>query len=116
VRWADLAVAAHVVHRDQPPQRGVDAAQVPEVRILALGVDVLGNLAVGRLLRRERIEAGDRALLQRGHAAAAHGHHADRGIAPEDARVAARHGRLGAAGGQDAVRRQVAFQERERGL
>jgi excinuclease ABC subunit A len=95
-------------------KRRVDAAQIPEVGIAAFGVDVLGNLSIGRLLRRECIEAGDRALLQRGHAAAAHRDHADRGVASEDARVAPRHGRLGALRRQDAVRREVAFQQRER--
>ena len=94
---ADACRAAHVVGGDQPPQRRVDAAEVPEVGVAAFGVDVLRDLAVGRLLRGQRVEAGDGAVLERVDAAAAHRQHADRRIAAEDAGVAPRLGGLGAA-------------------
>ena len=110
------ARAAHVVHRDQPPQGRIDAAEVPEVGVAAFGVDILRDLAIGRLLRDQRLEARHRALLQRVDAAAAHRHRADGGIAPEDAGVAARLRRFGPAGGQDAVRRQVSLQQGQRGV
>ncbi len=110
------AVAAHVVHRDQPPQSGVDAAQVPEVRVAAFRVHVLGNLPVGSLLRGQRVEAGHGALFQGRHAGAAHRHDAHGRVAPEDPRVAPGHRRRGAARGQDAVGREVAFEQREGGF
>ncbi len=113
---AHRAVAAHVVHRDQPPERGIDAAQVPEIRIASFRIDVFGNLAVGGLLRGQGIEAGHGALLQGRHAAAAHRHDAHGRVAPEDPRVAPRHRRRGAARGQDAVGREVAFEQREGGF
>ena len=40
--------------RDQPPQRRVDAAEIPEVGLVAIDVDELGDLPVARLVTGER--------------------------------------------------------------
>ena len=85
--------AAHVVCRDQPPQRGVDAAEVPEIGLAVFSVDVLRDLPVAGLMRGQRVQAVQCALLERGDAAAVHRQHAHRRIAPEHARVAPRLGR-----------------------
>ena len=43
--------------RDEPPQSRVDAAQVPEIGFAPVRRDELRDLAVRRLIRRERLEA-----------------------------------------------------------
>ena len=83
------------VHRDQPPQRGVDAAQVPEVGIAAARDRRTwgsGRSAPATPPARRRLATAP--CFERRHAAAAHRQHADRGVAPEDARVAPRLGGL----------------------
>lgn len=106
----DGSAAAQVIDRDQPPQRRVDAAQIPEARVAVFGIDVLRDLPVRRLRPRQRIEARDRPFLERRHATARHREHAHAGVAPEDSRVTAlvRHG--AAPRGEDALRRQFGFE------
>ena len=102
--------APHVIHRDQPPQRGVDAAQVPEVGVAAQRVDVLRDLPVGApAARPARRGWPPRRARAPSTPLPAHRQHADRGVAAEDARVAARLGGLARRGRQDALRRQVAL-------
>src|SRR6185369_2680604 len=104
----------HVIGGDQPPQRGVDAADVPEVGLLLVGVDVLGDLAVGALVRGQRVEALDGALFERRYAAAAHAERTDRRVAAKHARVAVRLGSLGAARREDAAASHVLLQQPQR--
>ena len=58
------ADAVDAVERDQPPQRRVDAAEIPEVRLAPAHVDELRHLPVGRLMRRERLESGRRCVAR----------------------------------------------------
>ncbi len=110
----DRTPAAQMVDRDQPPQRRIDAAQVPEVRVPAFGIDVLRDLAIRRLRLRERVETDDRAYFERRHPAGGHRRHAHAGVAREDARVAALLRRGAASRGEDALRRQVGFEQAQR--
>ena len=86
-RSAPLAIDE--VEADQPPQRRIDAAEVPEVGLLSREVHELRNLAVGRLVAGQRLEPGLRrafelAVARHGHPERAHG-----GVAREDRGVAA---------------------------
>src|SRR5690606_38993737 len=58
------AEPVETVDRDEPPQRRVDAADVPEIRLARHGVDELRYLPVRRLMLGERIDAGGRAALE----------------------------------------------------
>ena len=80
------------------------------------GSTYFGIWPLSALLARQRVQAGERSLLELRVAAAAHRQHADRRVAAEDARVASRHRGLGAAGGQDAVRAQVAPEQFQAGV
>ena len=73
----------------EPPERGVDAAEIPEVGLGAAGVDELRDLAVRRLMRRERREAGRGGAFQGRIAGDRHAERAHRGVAAEDGAVAA---------------------------
>jgi hypothetical protein len=79
-------------------------------------LDVLGYLAIGRLLTKQRVQAGHGPRLQGVHAAATHGHDADRRVAPEDTGVASRLSLFRARSGQNAVRREVVLQQLQCGL
>src|SRR5690348_15146542 len=78
--------------RDQPPERRVDAAQVPEIRLAAIRGDKLRDLAVRRLILREGLEARDGSSLERAVSGDDHAERADRGVAAKDRRVAALRG------------------------
>ena len=105
------AAAIQERERDQPPQRGVDAPQVPEIRLLPVQVHELGHLPVRRLMFRQgAYSRGSRALQH----AVARQRHADRthgGVAPEYGRVAALIRARAGRRRQDAAGRHVFLQE-----
>ena len=90
--------------RDEPPQRRVDATEIPEIRLTALEVDELWNLAVGRLVRGQGMQAGRGLAFQERVARQRHSERAHRRIASEDGCVAAQIGSLSRGGGQDPAR------------
>jgi hypothetical protein len=61
-----------VINGDQPPQGRVDAAEIPEVGVVPLRIDVLRDLAVVGLLGAKGVQARDGAVFKRVDAAAAH--------------------------------------------
>src|SRR5690349_7001072 len=75
--------------RDQPPQRRIDTAEIPEVRFTGRRVDELRDLAVRRLMRGERGETGDGLALEERIARQRQTERADGGIATEYRRIAA---------------------------
>src|SRR6187401_55996 len=75
--------------RDEPPERRVDAAQVPEIRLPALGGDELWDLAVRCLIARERLETDRCSSLEHAVSGNCHAERADRRVAAEDRRIAA---------------------------
>ena len=81
--------AVQNAERNQPPQRRIDAAQIPEVGLLLLEVDELGDLSVGRLMHRERVKTSRSLALENLVAGQGHTDRADRGIASEDGVIAA---------------------------
>jgi len=99
---------------DQPPQRRVDAAEVPEIGLTAPRIDELGDLAVRRLVRGERGEALRRGGGKRGVARERHADGADRAIAAEDRGVAARAGARARVRRQDPLRREVPGEQPQR--
>ena len=100
------------VERDQPPKRGVDAAEVPEVGLPAAHVDELGDLAVAGLVLGEGQQSGCGLLLEHWVARQRHADCADRGVAPENRHVAALFGSRVRGCGEDALRREVFSQQR----
>ena len=97
--------------RNQPPQRRVDAAQIPEVGLLLLEVDELGDLSVGGLMHRERMQASCSLALESLVAGQCHADCADRGIASENGVIAALDRPGTGRRREDAGGRHVAFQQ-----
>src|SRR5690606_11534603 len=83
------AEAVEPIDRDEPPQRRVDTAHVPEIRLARLEVDELRDLPVSRLMLGERLDGARRAALELGVSRDRHAERADRRVAREDRRVAA---------------------------
>jgi hypothetical protein len=84
---ASYSAAPQQRHRNKPPKRGVDAADIPKVGVTAVRVDVFRHLSVRRLLCRESVERRDRPPFQHPIARAGHGDRAKPAISAEDARV-----------------------------
>ena len=98
---------------DQPPQRRVDAAEVPEVGLAPARIDEFRDLAIGGLVPGERMKPVTAARSS--FAIAGHGHAdgADRRIPPENRGVAALPGALAGRGGENPGRRKVALEQRD---
>ena len=73
----------------QPPERRVDAAEVPEIDFMLVHVDELRNLAVRRLMPGKRPERGCGFTLEQGVARERHADRAHRRVAGEYGRVTA---------------------------
>src|SRR5690348_4260529 len=73
--------------RDQPPERRVDTAEIPEIRLAALRRDEFRDLAIRRLILRQRLEPRDRSSLELAVSGDGHAERADRGVAAEDRRI-----------------------------
>jgi len=90
---------------DQPPQGGIDAAEIPEVGLSTLDVHKLGDLAVLRLMSSQSFKAGCRALLKHCIPGERHADRAHSGVAGEDRGVPAGARPLAGSRRKDAVRR-----------
>src|SRR3990172_339465 len=77
------------VERDEPPQRGVDAAEGPEVGLLPAHVDEFRDLAVFRLVPGKREQPGRGFARTHGISRERHADRAHRGVATEYRRIAA---------------------------
>ena len=101
------------IQGDEPPQRRVDAAEVPEIRLALLRCNELGDLAILRLMPRKGAQRHHRCPLERRIARSGHAEGADGGIAPEDGRVAALLGACARRCRKDAGRSEIALQQRD---
>src|SRR6185437_9942453 len=81
--------ALEEVAREQPPERRVDAAEIPEVGFARALLDELRDLAVGRLMLAQGLETGRGGALEQGVAGKGHSDRADGGIPAEYGRIAA---------------------------
>jgi hypothetical protein len=99
------------IHRHQPPQGGVDAAHVPEIRLVPFDVDILGNLAVFGLMPRQRQQAVLGALHQLGVAAQDHGQCTNGGISPKDTVIAPTLRLFGSRRRQNSIGRQITMKQ-----
>ena len=99
---------------EQPPQRGIDATEVPEVGLRPATIDELRDLAVGGLVLRQGRKPALRPRAQRPVAGERHADRADRRIAREHRAIPARFGAGRGRGGEDAVVGEVRVQQRDR--
>jgi hypothetical protein len=88
---------------DQPPQRRVDATQVPEVGLALLQVDELRDLPIRGLVPGQRVQAGRRRALQLLITGHSHAERAHRRIPPEDRCIPACRGALARGRGQNSA-------------
>src|ERR1700722_1924487 len=108
-----IAAAALIQERecDQPPQRGIDAAEIPEIRLVSLNVHELCDLSVGCLMLRKRVQPYLGRLLQVAVSGQSHAYGTDRGVPSEDGCIAAFARARTGRGGENAVRRQIPLQQ-----
>ena len=115
--WRELmevVAAVEKVQSHQPPERGVDAAEVPEVGLLPAQVDEFRNLAVCRLKSAERDEAGSCLALEHEIPRERHADRAHRSVTPEYCSIAARFRFRAGRGGEDAMGGKVGSQQLDR--
>jgi hypothetical protein len=101
---------------DQPPQRGVDASQVPEVTAAGLRLDKFWNLSVCGLMGGQGRDAAPRAANELRVTAAGGGDGAQRGVATENAVITARNGLICRPSRQETVGAEVFAQQVEGAL
>jgi hypothetical protein len=82
-----MGCAVEVVHRIKPPERGVDAAGVPEVRLAFFRLHVFRDLAVRSLETSKGVKAFLRVADERFVARGDHAESADGSVPAEDAGV-----------------------------
>src|SRR5690606_38372962 len=108
------AEPVETIDRDEPPQRRVDAADVPEIGFARRGIDELRDLPVRSLMLAERLDAGGCAALEIAVARKRHPERANRRVAREHSRVAALLGLARRRRGEHTGRGQIALQQLDR--
>ena len=106
--------ALEEIEREQPPERRVDAAEIPEVGFARPLLDELRDLAIGCLMLAQCLEAGRGRALEQRVAGKGHPDRADGGIPAEYGRVAAPPGPVSRRGSEDAARCEIPAQEIDR--
>src|SRR5262245_50444815 len=114
VAFFQTSLAAHIQQSDgnEPPECRVDAAQVPEICGVVLGVDELGDLTVPGLELNESFQTSRCGELQLSIARQFHADGANRSVTTKDRRVAALASARSGRGRENAGRRKILSQQR----
>src|SRR5262250_52189 len=83
------SAAVEKIDGDEPPQRGVDAAEIPEVGFVPTWIYEFRDLAVACLVASETGQPGGSLFGQLGVPRQGHANGADRGVAAKDGGVSA---------------------------
>ena len=99
---------------EQPPEGRIDATEIPEIDFLLAQVDELRDLSVRSLMPGQRQERGRGFALEQRVAGECHADRANRRVACEDCRVAARPRRRRRGRRQNAAGPEIALEQRDR--
>src|SRR6185437_7099215 len=105
VAWPPGVPGVEKRQRNQPPQRGIDTTQIPEVGFTALQVDELRDLAVRGLMLGQRMQRGSGRALQLLVTTNRHTERAHGCVTPENGGIAAQIRPLAWCGRQNSGRR-----------
>src|SRR5690349_5072276 len=105
-----------LTQRDQPPERRVYAAHVPEICILLFGRNEFRYLPVFGLIERERSQARARTLDERGIPRPNHSERTQPGVACENGMVILASGALARRSCKNAMLGQIRLEQSDRSL